>query len=82
MDRAVALVQAYLNVNGHFTVVEYPVLESSRRGPGAIGDRSRCARGPLHWCRPRSDSGHGHRPNSGQVFEPDHLSGAPPIGPT
>ena len=32
MDTAVALVQAYLNVNGYFTVVEYPVLEASRGG--------------------------------------------------
>ena len=33
MDTAVALVQAYLQVNGYFTVVEYPVLEAYRRGP-------------------------------------------------
>ena len=32
MDNAVALVQAYLRVNGYFTVVEYPVLEVGRRG--------------------------------------------------
>ena len=31
MDTAVALVQAYLHVNGYFTVVEYPVLEAYRR---------------------------------------------------
>jgi hypothetical protein len=30
MDTAVALVQAYLHVNGYFTVVEYPVLEALR----------------------------------------------------
>lgn len=36
MDTAVALVQAYLNVNGYFTVVEYPVLEAPRRGPARI----------------------------------------------
>lgn len=30
MDPAVLLVQAYLQVNGYFTVVEYPVMESSR----------------------------------------------------
>ncbi len=30
MDTAVALVQAYLNVNGYFTVVEYPVLGMER----------------------------------------------------
>jgi hypothetical protein len=31
MDTAVALVQAYLHVNGYFTVAEYPVLEAYRR---------------------------------------------------
>ena len=30
MDTAVGLVQAYLNVNGYFTVAEYPVLEVFR----------------------------------------------------
>lgn len=30
MDNAVALVQAYLNMNGYFTVTEYPVLEALR----------------------------------------------------
>lgn len=28
MDNAVALVQAYLRINGYFTVAEYPILES------------------------------------------------------
>jgi hypothetical protein len=32
MDNAVALVQAYLQVNGYFTVTEYPVLEAARHG--------------------------------------------------
>lgn len=32
MDPAVALVQAYLRVNGYFTVAEYPVLEATRSG--------------------------------------------------
>ncbi|MBT8206648.1 MAG: hypothetical protein KJO18_00115 [Acidimicrobiia bacterium] len=31
MDTAVALVQAYLHVNGYFTVAEYPVLEAMNR---------------------------------------------------
>lgn len=31
-DPAVALVQAYLHVNGYFTVAEYPVLGATRRG--------------------------------------------------
>ena len=32
MDNAVALVRAYLHVNGYFTVTEYPVLEAARHG--------------------------------------------------
>ncbi len=32
MDNAVALVAAYLHVNGYFTVTEYPVLEAVRDG--------------------------------------------------
>ena len=31
MDTAVALVQAYLRINGYFTVAEYPVLETYGR---------------------------------------------------
>lgn len=30
VDNAVALVQAYLNLNGYFTVTEYPILEVKR----------------------------------------------------
>ena len=32
MDSAVALVQAYLRVNGYFTVTEYPVIASGKGG--------------------------------------------------
>lgn len=32
MDNAVALVRAYLHVNGYFTVTEYPVLEAVKYG--------------------------------------------------
>lgn len=32
MDQAVALVEAYLRVNGFFTVAEYPVVEADRYG--------------------------------------------------
>jgi len=32
MDHAVALVQAYLRVNGYLTVTEYPVVEATRTG--------------------------------------------------
>lgn len=34
MDSAVSLVQAYLRVNGYFTVTEYPVVEAMGRAPG------------------------------------------------
>ena len=36
MDTAVALVQAYLHINGYFTVAEYPCLRrtaATRREP-------------------------------------------------
>ena len=33
MDVAVALVEAYLRVNGYFTVAEYPVLDTPQHGP-------------------------------------------------
>ncbi len=32
MDNAVALVQAYLRVNGYFTITEYPVIEALEYG--------------------------------------------------
>ena len=32
MDTSVALVQTYLRVNGYFTVAEFPVVETRRRG--------------------------------------------------
>jgi len=38
MDNAVALVQAYLQVNGYFTVTEYPVLEVARHGIATATD--------------------------------------------
>ncbi len=38
MDRAVALVQAYLRVNGYFTVAEYPVVEASGAGHRSLTD--------------------------------------------
>ena len=77
MDTAVALVQAYLQINGYFTVVEYPVLESSRRGPArSVTDLDVLAvrfTGAGH----EVIRGHGHRPISGQVFEPDPALGCP-----
>ncbi len=31
MDHAVALVETYLQINGYFTVAEYPVIEATGR---------------------------------------------------
>ncbi len=38
MDTAVGLVQAYLRINGFFTVTEYPIIESSREGGKMLTD--------------------------------------------
>lgn len=38
MDPAVALVQAYLRVNGFFTVIEYPVIRKTRQGSRTLTD--------------------------------------------
>lgn len=38
MDTSVALVQAYLHVNGYFTVAEYPVLEAYADGARTVTD--------------------------------------------
>ena len=77
MDTAVALVQAYLNVNGYFTVVEYPVLESSRRGPArSVTDFDVLAfrfSGAGH----EVIRGHEHSPIGGRTFEPDPALACP-----
>lgn len=38
MDHAVALVQAYLQLNGYFTSAEYPIVASAGRGVRSITD--------------------------------------------
>jgi hypothetical protein len=38
MDNAVALVQAYLRLNGYFTVCEFPIIETSRNGYRTVTD--------------------------------------------
>ena len=77
MDTAVALVQAYLNVNGYFTVVEYPVLEAYARTPArAVTDLDvlafRFARAGHEVVR-----GDRHSPLGGGTFEPDSVLGCP-----
>lgn len=75
MDTAVALVQAYLNTNGYFTVVEYPVLESSRHGPArSVTDLDVLAvrfAGSGHEVIRRD----GRHPISGQMFATDPALG-------
>lgn len=38
VDTAVALVQTYLQLNGYFTVTEFPVIESSGPGGRSVTD--------------------------------------------
>ena len=44
MDHAVALVEAYLQINGYFTVAEYPVIESSTHAGHRVPDGIRFQR--------------------------------------
>ncbi len=77
MDTAVALVRAYLNVNGYFTVVEYPVLEAERDGHArSVTDLDVLAvrfPGAGH----EVVRGRGHGPIGDHVFEPDAVLGCP-----
>ena len=77
MDTAVGLVQAYLNVNGYLSVVEYPVLEAARGGTAQSAT-------DLDVLAVRfSGAGHevirqrGHRPMGERAFEPDPALGCP-----
>jgi hypothetical protein len=78
MDTAVALVQAYLNVNGYFTVTEFAVLEASRRRPPrSVTDLDILAlrftgAGPGHDVIHRRD-----RPSGSRDFQPDPVLGGP-----
>jgi hypothetical protein len=61
MDNAVALVQAYLRVNGYFTVAEYPVLEAAPKDGGyrTVTDLDVLALRLPHAGRLVARSGHG-----------------------
>ena len=77
MDTAVALVQAYLNVNGYFTVVEYPVLEAYRHDHArAVTDLDVLA---FRFTGAGHDviRGHHHGALSGRALEPDPVLGCP-----
>jgi hypothetical protein len=75
MDNAVALVQAYLRVNGYFTVAEFPVLEATRHG----GYREVTDIDILAFRFPAAGRAAG--PSKGTIaevaFEPDPALGAP-----
>jgi hypothetical protein len=77
MDTAVALVQAYLHVNGYFTVVEFPVLEAFREGPA----RSVTDLDILAFRFPRASTDviqHQRREHvAEQAFAPDPVLGCP-----
>ena len=70
MDTSVALVQAYLHVNGYFTVAEYPVLEAYR------GDHARTVTDldilAFRFANPGHDviRGRGRRPLSDRAVDP------------
>ena len=76
MDTAVALVQAYLNINGYFTVVEYPVLEAYRQGARSVTDLDILAF-RFAYAGHAVIRGRKHTPLGGHAFEPDPALGCP-----
>ncbi len=72
MDQSVALVQAYLNANGYFTVAEYPVVERDKDG----GWRAATDLDIMAVRFPAAGSSHGASRGSA-VVEPDPLLGLP-----
>jgi hypothetical protein len=70
MDNAVALVQAYLRVNGYFTVTEYPAVEAMKSGAfrtatdlDLLAFRFPAASGPIVVSRARTSSEHTFAPD-------------------
>lgn len=76
MDTAVALVQTYLQLNGYFTVTEFPVIESSRRGGRCVTDLDVLA---VRFRDAGYDVVRGvhTRPMSDSTFQPDPVLGCP-----
>lgn len=75
MDTAVALVQAYLHVNGYFTVTEYPVLEAYRHDETrAVTDLDVLA---FRFAHPAHDvkQGRGRRSLGNRALAPDPVLG-------
>ncbi|MDX1661988.1 MAG: hypothetical protein R3326_09370 [Gemmatimonadota bacterium] len=76
MDPAVALVRAYLHVNGYFTVTEYPVLEALEAG----GYRTMTDLDVLAFRFPGAGRRVGGSDTGLDAFEPDPELGADPGG--
>jgi len=77
MDTAVGLVQAYLHVNGYFTVAEYPVLEAFRNGEmRTVTDLDILA---FRFAGAGHDviRGRGRRPLAGRALVPDPMLACP-----
>src|SRR5512134_2665387 len=77
MDTSVALVQAYLHVNGYFTVAEYPVLETFRgEHVRSVTDLDILA---FRFAGAGHDviRGRGRRPLGGRALVPDPILGCP-----
>ena len=75
MDSSVALVQAYLHVNGYFTVAEYPVLEAFRaQHARSVTDLDILA---FRFASAGHDviRGRGRRPLGGRTLAPDPILG-------
>jgi hypothetical protein len=75
MDNAVALVQAYLHVNGYFTVTEYPILEALKDGNYRADIDILACRFPGAGLLVSSSGGTGRE--SIEIFAPDPELGIP-----
>ena len=81
MDTAVALVQAYLHVNGYFTVAEYPVMEVGGHGEGrSVTDLDILAFRFAHAGHEIVRTGD-HPPLTHELLRPDPALGCPSDGP-
>lgn len=78
MDSAVSLVQAYLRVNGYFTITEYPLVETRRGASRTLTDLD-----VLAWRFPGAGRlAHGrHGATGGPCYEADPALGCPPAHP-
>jgi hypothetical protein len=85
MDHAVAVVEAYLRVNGYLTVAEYPVLDAPRHGPAqTVTDLDilairLAAHGPQAEGRPVIDPVLGASPDRPDMIVGEVKEGAPRI---